>query len=261
MPSTVPANDANKSFIPPALDKLPSAGPQTKADWAYAILVALGIDPNTHPGSVQALIAQQNAEGTTGALWNNPLAVGPNGKIQFSGTKTQNSDGVLSFQNWQDGLTANAIFMMINDPALVSNLQGQTSVQSYGKELESNDWEALGGSSNPLNVNYGAAVQKDASSGGGLSAGFAAISSKDLNNLLPVSVAPEDKNGNPKPDAGAAVSDTYPTLSDIFGININWTIVGGMALAIGLVLAGIYIMFHTQANAAVKTAVKGAVLE
>ena len=57
--------------------------------------------------------------------------------------------------------------------------------------------------------------------------------------------------------ANAATGGITSGILSFLGVpSINWTIVGGMALAIALVLVGVYIMFHTQINDAAMSAVK-----
>lgn len=242
-------------LISPNLTSLPA--PQTKADWAYAILIALGIDPTKNPNSVASLIAQQNAEGTTGALWNNPLAT----TTQEFNSTPQNSAGVQKFATWQQGASANASFMLVNDPGLVTVLSKNPTVAQYGAALQNADWEGLGGNTYGPNVSYGKAVAGDASSGGGLSAAYAKLAPNLVQKFNAAGVAPVDAKGNPQPDAGQAVPQgaTLPGILSFLGIpSINWTAVGGMAIAIAFILAGIYIMFHTQINSQVKKGVAAA---
>src|SRR5579864_565085 len=188
------ATSANAQFYSPNIASLPA--PQTKADWAYVVLLSLGIDPTKNPNSVADLIAQQNAEGTTGNLWNNPLAVtGP----VLSGAKKENGDGVLSFATWQDGATANAIFMTQNDPQMVKALAANDPLKTYASVVSGSDWEALGGATNALNVNYGKSVGNDGSNGGGFSAAYAKLSPSLVQAFNAASLAATGPNGQVQP--------------------------------------------------------------
>lgn len=56
---------------------------------------------------------------------------------------------------------------------------------------------------------------------------------------------------------GAITSGAGSGILSFFGVpSINWSIIGAFAMAIGFVIAGIYIMFHSQINDMAKTAIK-----
>ena len=85
----------------PAVTSLPT--PVTATDWAYAILLGLGITPNAN--NLQALIAQMQFEDPTLNYLtghNNPLAVTNPGGTVIPG----NPDGVQGYSSWLTGLAA-----------------------------------------------------------------------------------------------------------------------------------------------------------
>jgi hypothetical protein len=248
----------NQKFYSPNIANIPA--PTTKADWAYALLVSLGIDPSKNPNSVAALIAQQNVEGTTGSLFNNPLAV--TAPLFTGATRVPgNSAGVIHYATWQDGVTANAVFMTSYDPQLVRALAANSTPSQYGAVLQNSNWEGLGGNTYGPNVSYGKAVA-GASSSGGFSTAYQKIVGQALQSTYnAASLAGTDAKGNPLPDAGAAIPQgpTLPSIASWLGFGSwNWTVIGGMALAIGLILVGIYVMFHSEINSSVKTGLKAA---
>jgi hypothetical protein len=144
MPTTTP------TATPAATTGAPS--PITATDWAYAILLGLGIDPTNKGNSITALIAQMHAEDNTLTYLtskNNPLAVTNAGGTPIPG----NSAGVQEYSTWQQGLTATVTDIKAN-PAMLSALQNNSSCQQYGGAVAKSTWEGSGGN----NASYGASV-------------------------------------------------------------------------------------------------------
>ena len=135
----------------PAVSSLPT--PVTATDWAYAILLGLGITPNAN--NLQALIAQMHVEDNTLTYLtarNNPLAVTNPGGTPIPG----NSAGVQQYSNWLTGLAATVTDIKAN-PAMLAALQNNSSCQQYGGALAKSNWEG-GGAGNANNPGYGASV-------------------------------------------------------------------------------------------------------
>ena len=150
--ATAPASGAsNPAPGAPAVNTLPP--PQSAADWAYAILFGLGINPEANNGApLNALIAQMHVEDPTLTYLtghNNPLAVTNAGGTPIPG----NSAGVQSYSNWLTGLAATVADIKAN-PAMLSALQSGASCQQYGGAVAKSNWEGSGGT----NASYGAAV-------------------------------------------------------------------------------------------------------
>ena len=137
----------------PAVNTLPP--PENASDWANAILLGLGINPEANNGaSLNALIAQMHVEDPSlsylsSPTVNNPLAVTNSGGTPIPG----NSAGVQSYSNWLTGLAATIADIKAN-PAMLAALQNGSSCQQYGGAVAKSNWEGKGGT----NASYGAGV-------------------------------------------------------------------------------------------------------
>jgi hypothetical protein len=138
----------------PPVSSLPA--PVTATDWAYAILLGLGINPNANNGApLTALIAQMSVEDPTLTYLtskNNPLAISNGGGTVIPG----NPDGVEEYSSWLTGLAGTIADIKAN-PAMLSALQSGSSCQQYGGAVSASNWEG-GGAGQVNNPGYGAAV-------------------------------------------------------------------------------------------------------
>ena len=146
----MPATTSTGNTAPAATSGAPP--PSNATDWAYAILLGLGIDPTGKTNSVNALLAQMHVEDPTMTYLvgkNNPLAVTNPGGTAVPG----NSAGVQEYGNWTTGLAATVADIKAN-PSMLSALQNNSSCQQYGGAVAQSAWEGKGGT----NASYGASV-------------------------------------------------------------------------------------------------------
>jgi hypothetical protein len=250
--------------VPAATSLSQLTAPINKAEWAFALLVGLGINPVTHPNSVIDLIAQQNVEGTTGNLWNNPLA----SSQRLPGSTTKNSDGVQAYAKWQDGVTgSDTLLLASRNSAALTALQNNASLSDYGKALESSDWEGLGGSSYAPNVSYGEAVGSNGAKGGGsLSAAYTAFDPTGILGQIetgvvagvlgPGGVAITDAAGVTNIDPWTSAEGGAAILKWLGIPSINWKVIGWFTIAVSMILIGIYILFHNEIDSTVGAVAK-----
>jgi hypothetical protein len=220
----------------PSLATIPP--PQNASDWAYAILLALGINPNANNGApLTALIAQMHVEDPTlGYLSspsvNNPLAVTNPGGTPIPG----NPDGVQSYSNWLTGLDATVTDIKAN-PAMLAALQSGASCQQYGGAVAKSNWEG-GGSGNVNNPGYGAAVASACT--------IPAVQNAESDSAFDQAIANSNLGpdiisalGNPALDVGGAVAaatESVPSFLALLTSSRTWIFVGGAVVAlVGLV--------------------------
>lgn len=131
--------------------------PSNASEWAYALLLTMGIDPATHTNSLWDLTAQINYEwGGNAVEGNNPLA--STQREASSGTPI-NSVGVQSYGNWLDGIAGNvSVLQQSNMTPMYKALQNNASIADYAAALGKACWEGCANGSAP-NVAYGQGVQ------------------------------------------------------------------------------------------------------
>jgi hypothetical protein len=120
-----------------------TATPVTSTSFSVSLLNALGIKPTET--NVALLNAQQTVEGAwissnpiNAFNTYNPLNVSEN--ADGTGPQgTRQSNGVIAFSNWNDGVTATADFMNKNDPNLVTALRN-SDVSSYITNISNDQW-------------------------------------------------------------------------------------------------------------------------
>jgi hypothetical protein len=126
--------------------------PSNAVDWAYAILLGLGIDPTGKGNSVNALLAQMNLEDPSMTYLtgrSNPLA-------STNSTGTDPGNPSQSYATWTEGLAATVADLEAN-PAAVAALKSNASCQQYGAALAASNWEG-GGAGKGDNPSYGMSV-------------------------------------------------------------------------------------------------------
>jgi hypothetical protein len=218
----------------PPVSTLPT--PVTAADWAYAILLALGINPNANNGApLTALIAQMHVEDpslTYLTSKNNPLAVTNAGGTPIPG----NSAGVEEYSNWLTGLSA-TVTDIKNNPAMLAALQSGASCQQYGGAVAKSNWEG-GGAGQVNNPGYGASVAA--------SCNDPAVQNNSTSDAFGQALANSNLGpdiiselGNPALDVGGAVAaatESVPSFLALLTSSRTWIFVGGAVVAlVGLV--------------------------
>lgn len=246
--------------------------PTNASEWAYALLITMGINPATHQNALWNLAAQINLEqGSNAVSGNNPLnSTQPEGGSVGGGTQGD----IQNYPTWLDGLQGNiSVLQQSNQKSLYNALVNNDDITDFAAALGQADWEG-GGSGAPGNVQYGLSVEDRFNSmlkGGSNS--FAALSSGYLNypsggaavptiNLPGPGIGdlPAATVGVASTAAGSALSklglgglDTL--INDIVnGFGIGWKavltiIVGGL-----LIIIGVYVIFHKQVNQAAEVA-------
>ncbi len=215
----------------------------TPSNFSVSLLQALGIAPTKI--NVALLNAQQTQEGAWISsnpinAYNtfNPLNVSENA----DGTGPQGvkqSNGVIAFSNWGDGVTATADFMKKNDPNLVTALQN-SSVTDYINNISDNQWAVCVQPCDP--AQYGRDV---------LQAYTVALSdtgaiATGVTGFLPIpnSVVTATTAAAPS----TYVADAKSALSGLTGIESwlttksNWQRIGLGALGILLAIIGIFLI-------------------
>lgn len=235
--------------------------PQNATDWAIAILVELGIDPNTHPNSVKNLAAQINLEqGGNLVKGFNPLnSTQKEGASVGGGTQ----GNIQQYTNWLDGLSGNLSPILYNkaDLPMYTALQNNDTIAQYAAAVGKGDW--LG---NPpgsaANVGYGQGIanryQSMLSGGEG---GFAAISSAMAAFISGgITYTVKNNTNQPAPGIGNTIAGyagdaaSASGITDVSGLikaigsgfGIGWKGIGSIALGIGILLIGLLFIFHKQ---------------
>lgn len=149
--------------------------PSNASEWAYALLLAMGIDPATHQNSLWNLTAQINFEaGSNSVPGNNPLAsTQPEGSSVGGGTQ----GNIQQYSNWLDGLQGNiSVLEQSNQKPLYDALVSNASIADYATALGKACWEGCADGAAP-NIAYGQGVQdRFMAMLNGQSGGFAALS-------------------------------------------------------------------------------------
>lgn len=251
---------------------LPS--PSNASEWAYALLLTMGIDPATHTNSLWNLTAQINYEwGGNSVVGNNPLA--STQREQSSGAPI-NSVGVQNYGNWLDGIAGNvSVLQQSNMAPLYKALQDNASIADYSTALGKSCWEGCKEGAAP-NIAYGQGVQaRFTSMLNGGEGGFPSLGSAYLNYASGGQTG--FKIGSPSgpgigdvPQAAAGITATLGTdiakdipwfsgidafFNDILGgFGIGWkgvlTIIGGILL----IAVGAFFLFRHQIEQTAETA-------
>lgn len=244
--------------------------PTNATEWAYTLLLAMGIDPAKNQNSLWDLTAQINYEwGSNAVVGNNPLA---STKQEPSSGTPINSVGVQSYGNWLDGVAGNVeVLQQPNMAAMYKALQSNATITDYQAALGKSCWEGCGNGLGP-NIAYGQGVAaRFGSMAKGQSGGFAPLSKAFLDYASGGQIPKFNFPGGPGigdiPAAAAGITGTFAQdvakdvpwfggINTLFkdlldGFGIGWkavlTIIGGILL-IGVALI---VMFHKQEGKAI----------
>jgi hypothetical protein len=234
-----------------------ATAPVTPTNFSVSLLNALGIKPTAI--NVALLNAQQTQEGAwissnpiNAFNTYNPLNVSEN--ADGTGPQgTQQSNGVIAFSNWNDGVTATADFMNKNDPNLVTALQN-SDVSSYITNISNDQWAVCIPPCDPAQYGrdvlqaYTVALSDTGATADGI-AGFLPIGQTGVNDVTQVGT---DAAGAAK-TVVSAVTSTAGFLGDLESGTL-WKRIGMGAL--GLVLCLIGIMLIMSESKTVQSAAK-----
>lgn len=132
--------------------------PTNPAEWAYTLLLTMGIDPATHQNSLWDLTAQINYEwGGNSVVGNNPLA---STQPEASSGTPINSIGVQNYGTINDGILGNvSVLQQSNMAPILKALQDNASISDYANALAAGSWEGNNPAASSANAAYGQGVE------------------------------------------------------------------------------------------------------
>lgn len=207
------------------------------------VLYLLGIN-GTNTNAIANLLAQSNFEYPSGPVHNNLF--GTTLKLPGSTDSPTGQASVQQYATWQDGVYAAAImFTQTNDRPAYNALAQNVDINGYAAALAQSSWEGNNPGAAAANASYGQAVL----------ARYNSILSQIKTDITGYQGAP----GNPTDSSGGAAnaeSDGLPTTAGILGFfgikNLNWSLVGTVALGIALILVGLIFILHKDVGGAAK---------
>lgn len=242
--------------------------PTNATEWAYAILLTLGIDPTKNTNSVADLAAQINLEQGS----NNVSGFNPLNSTQKEGSSVGGGSqgNIQRYTNWQDGLQGNvAVLLQSNQSPIYQALVNNATISQYATAVGNAHWitTANGGP----NQSYGLAIASRynamAKQASGyffapVSAAYTAFFKGGITYSVPTGTA-SGPGISDLPAAAAGIAGTlaeniapFSDVSSFFkfvgsGLGIGWASVGSILVGIALVILGILFIFHqTTAKAA-----------
>jgi hypothetical protein len=204
-----------------------SGTPSTAARLKLAMMLA-GI-PVTNNNAWANLIAQSNYEYPSGPVGNNLLGT----SLVVNGSTSTNSDGVQSYQTWQDGVYAAAAMLRQSNMApIYTSLYDNDDASAYADALANGSWE---GDDPTDNFDYGQAFlarYDTLNAAGTLSSDMSGAEASSPGTLSPSGEAGQANPEEDLPSWASGLGNIIGDLEDGFGI--GWkavlTVIGGILL-------------------------------